>query len=187
VVEITYQMVLSTIQTVGILVGIIYYISIMRNQQKTRELALKAQELATETRQTQIFMRLYEQINNIETYTTWAELVNLEIDNEEYLQKYDSTVNPVHFGKRAHLWFTFNSIGELIQMGHVKPELVHRLNVHTMVITLWERWEHIIRETRVRENSPYIWKGFEYLYNETIRFRKERGYPEITYPKQSEN
>ena len=40
--EITYQMVLSTIQTVGLLVGISYYILTLRNAQHTRELALKA-------------------------------------------------------------------------------------------------------------------------------------------------
>ena len=186
-VEITYQMVLNTVQTVSLVVGIIYYISIMRNQQRTRELALKAQEHATETRQTQIFMRLYEQLNNADTYTTWAELANMEIDKEEYLQKYDSSVNPAHFGRRAHLWFTFNTIGELLIMGIVKPDLIHRLTIPPMVITMWERWEHIIRETRVRENSPDIWNGFEHLYNEMIRFRTERDYPEITYPKQSES
>ena len=84
-VEFTLPIVLQIVQTVGILVGIIYYITIMRNQQRTRELALTAQEHATETRQTEIFMRLYEQLNNAETYTSWAELVNQEIDNEEYL------------------------------------------------------------------------------------------------------
>ena len=35
--EITYQMFLSTLQTVGILVGIVYYITIIRNAQRTRE------------------------------------------------------------------------------------------------------------------------------------------------------
>ena len=184
-VEFTLPIVLQIVQTVGILVGIIYYITIMRNQQRTRELALKAQEHATETRQTEIFMRLYEQLNNAETYTSWAELVNQEIDNEEYLQKYDSTVNPVHFGKRAHLWYTFNTIGELLLMGIVKPDLIQRLSLAPMVITMWERWEHIIRETRIRENSPDIWSGFEHLYNEMVRLREERDYPKITYPRQS--
>ena len=184
-VEFTLPIVLQIVQTVGILVGIIYYVTIMRNQQRTRELALTAQEHATETRQTEIFMRLYEQLNNAETYTSWAELVNQEIDNEEYLQKYDSTVNPVHFGKRAHLWYTFNTIGELLLMGIVKPDLIQRLSLDPMVITMWERWEHIIRETRIRENSPDIWSGFEHLYNEMVRLREERDYPKITYPRQS--
>jgi len=41
-VEITLPIMLQIMQTVGILVGIIYYITIMRNTQKTRELTLKA-------------------------------------------------------------------------------------------------------------------------------------------------
>jgi hypothetical protein len=40
-VEITYQMLVSTLQTVGLLVGIIYYIFIMRNIQKTYAKFLK--------------------------------------------------------------------------------------------------------------------------------------------------
>jgi len=186
-VEITYQMVLSTIQTVSLVVGIFYYITIMRNQQRTRELTLKAQEHATETRQTQIFMRLYEQINNAETYTSWAEIVNMDIDNEEYLKGYDSSVNPVHFGKRVQWWFTFNTIGELLLLGIVESDLVHRLSIGPMVIVMWERWEHIIRANRVREKTPDNWNGFEHLYNEMIRLRTEREYPEITYPERSES
>jgi hypothetical protein len=44
-VEITLPIVLQILQTVGILVGIVYYITIMRNSQRTRELSLQAQEL----------------------------------------------------------------------------------------------------------------------------------------------
>jgi len=176
-------MVLSTLQTIALIVGIVYYITIMRNQQKTRELALKAQEQATETRQTQIFLRLFEQINNVETQTQWAELVNMEIDNDEYLMKYDSSVNPVHFGKRAHHWYTFNTIGELLQMEVIKPDLLHRLQLGPTVITMWKRWEHIIKATRAREKAPYLWSGFEYLYNELKRLSSEKGYPEFQYTK----
>ena len=50
-VEITYQMVLSTIQTASLVVGIVYYITIMRNTQRTRELTLKAQEETERARQ----------------------------------------------------------------------------------------------------------------------------------------
>lgn len=50
--EITYQMVLSTIQTAELLVGIFYYIMTLRNQQKNQQLSL-------ETRQAQLFMGIY--------------------------------------------------------------------------------------------------------------------------------
>jgi preprotein translocase subunit YajC len=45
-VEVTYQMVLSTIQTIALIVGIAYYMTISRKQQRTRELALESQEQA---------------------------------------------------------------------------------------------------------------------------------------------
>jgi hypothetical protein len=41
--EITYQMVLSTIQTVGLLVGISYYILSLRNQNRARKTQLYLQ------------------------------------------------------------------------------------------------------------------------------------------------
>jgi len=182
-VEITYQMVLSTLQTIGLLVGIVYYLFIMRNSQRTRELALIAQEQALETRQTQIFMQLYLQINSEETYKAWAELVNLEIsDYDEYLQMYDSSSNPAFFGKRAHLWYSFNTIGEILRQGIIELEFIHRLALGPMVIMMWEKWVDVIKETRVRENLPEIWEGFEYLYGELKKIRIERDYPEITYP-----
>ena len=75
-VEITYQMILSTIQTIALIVGIIYYITIMRNTQKTRELTLESQELTRkaqeqqlETRQAQMFMQIYNQSHNDPSFT----------------------------------------------------------------------------------------------------------------------
>jgi len=182
-VEITLPIVLQILQTAGILVGIIYYITIMRNQQKTRELSLRAQEQATKTRQIQIFMQIFQQLNSEETHKSWAELANLEINIEDYLQKYDSSVNPAHYAKRAVLWYSFNTIGELLRMGIIDPVLLHRLSLGPMVIITWERWADIIRELRVMHNAPDIWEGFEYLYNEMKRLRSERDYPDVVYQK----
>jgi hypothetical protein len=179
--EITLPIVLQILQTIGIFVGIVYYITIMRNTQRTRELTLKAQEQTLESRQTQIFMQIYQQLNSEETYKSFMELVNLDLkDNDEYLQKYDSSVNPAHYAKRAYIWYSYNTIGELLRMGIIEPDLIDRLLLGAMVIMMWEKWEHIIRETRVRENIPDIWEGFEYLYDEMKKFRSMKGYPEPT-------
>ena len=187
--EITYQMILSTLQTVGLLVGIFYYVTTLRNAQKTRELTLqsqeltrKAQEQTAETRQTQLFMQIYQHSNSEDSYKSWAELVNLgKIDYEEYLQNYDSTVNPVHFGKRSTLWYNYNTIGELLRLNVVETDLLHRLNFDIMVIVMWETWEHIIRKNRVKESMPDLWEGFEYLYNEMKTLRDNKNYPDITF------
>jgi hypothetical protein len=168
----------------GLSIGIaaIYYTLTIRNSQRNQELALKAQEQALVTRQTQIFMQIYQQLNSEEAHASWAELVNQEIDYEDFIQKYDSTVNPNHYAKRAHLWYSLNTIGELLRQGLIDIDLVHRFLLGPQVILMWERWESIIMKIRVREDMPDMWEGFEYLYNEMKRLRDSRGYPKIKYP-----
>jgi arginine exporter protein ArgO len=56
-VEFTIPLVLDIIRTAGILVAIVYYITIMRNQQRTRELSLKAQEEAEKARQREMIIQ----------------------------------------------------------------------------------------------------------------------------------
>jgi len=91
--EITYQMILSTIQTIALIVGIIYYLTIMRNQQKTRNLALQAQENALQTRQSQLFMNVYNQsYSNPEFLRAirHVQMIAPQINSiEDYLRKMD--------------------------------------------------------------------------------------------------
>ena len=49
--QVAFQTVFQFLQTVGILVGVIYHIMTLRNTQKTREPSLKAKEQALDTRQ----------------------------------------------------------------------------------------------------------------------------------------
>ena len=177
-IEITLPIVLQILQTVALIVGIAYYLFIMKNSQKNQQMQL-------ETRQVQLFMQIYEKINSEETLKSFMELVNLEpLDNEVYLQKYDSAVNPAHYAKRAHIWYNYNSMGELLRMGFVDPELLAQLQLDSQVILMWEKWEQVIKETRMRENIPDIWEGFEYLYNEMKKLRDKKGFPqEITLTK----
>ena len=131
-------------------------------------------------------MQIYQQLNSQESHKTVMELINLEIkDNDEYLQKYDSIVNPAHYGKRAYIWYIYNTIGELLRMGIIELDLITRLQLDLTVIIMWEKWEDIIQATRVRENIPDLWEGFEYLHDEMIKFRSSRGYPEIIGPRPS--
>ena len=86
-------MVLSTIQTIALVVGIIYYITIMRNQQKTRELTLKSQEQTLETRQTNILMNLYtyqgstEFQNAVQSLANAYEGMDWPLDPEEFIER----------------------------------------------------------------------------------------------------
>ena len=88
-VEITLPIVLQIIQTVSLIIGIVYYISIMRNQQRTRELSLKAREEAEKARQRDMiiqrsqsygleYMRAYTDVRGM---TDW-------VDAEDFMRKY---------------------------------------------------------------------------------------------------
>ena len=44
-VDVSYQMMLSTLQTVGLLVGIVYYVMTLRNQQRTQQLSLESRKI----------------------------------------------------------------------------------------------------------------------------------------------
>jgi hypothetical protein len=149
----------------SIAASIVYYASVLRNANKTSK--------------TQLFMQIYEQINSEESNKTFMDLMYLDIeDNEEYLRRYDSSVDSAHFGKRATLFYNFNAIGELLRMGIIDSDLIHRLGMDFQVTMMWEKWEHIIRETRARENLPDLWEGFEYLHNEMKKYRTMKGYPD---------
>ena len=154
-------------------------------QKKMMELQkqLQAQQQATETREIQIFMQLMERISNKASYIDWVELINQgKVDYDEYLEKYDSSVNPDHLAKRATLWHTYNSIGELLRQGVIDHDLLDRMLVAPMILIMWENWKHIIKNTREREDVPGLWLGFEYLYNEISNRRKEKGLPDYKYP-----
>ena len=179
-VDVTYQMVLSTLQTVGLLVGIFYYVTTLRNAQKTRELALKSQEQALETRQIQLFMQIYKDVNTEKNLLTFSELINPDTDIEEN-QQYNPNLNPTFNAKRIRLWYSYNTIGELLREHIIEKELLHRLNIDLNVILLWEKWEGFVQINRKTANMPDLWAGFEYLYNEMKNIRNSKGYPDITY------
>ena len=86
--EITYQMVLSTIQTLGLLVGIFYYIMTLQNTRKNQQIQL-------ETRQAQLFMTLH-----IEDITQRASesldiMMSLEYEDlDDFESKYGLENNP---------------------------------------------------------------------------------------------
>jgi hypothetical protein len=170
-VEITYQMMLSTLQTIALIVGIVYYLIIMRNSQRTQQIAL-------ETRQAQLLMQIYQRMSSPEYVSDWAEILNYEWDSyEDFELKYGSADHPKDFGKRASIWRSFDGIGLLVKQGLLDVENVYEL-LDSGVIFQWMKWESIIKEQRIRHGFPNqnIW--FEYLAGELLKIRSERGVTE---------
>jgi hypothetical protein len=128
-----------------------YYINTLRNAQRTQQMQL-------ETRQTQIFMQIFQQLNSEASMTTWAELHNLEFDDyEDFMRKYDSSINPENFGKRGHIFHGYNMIGFLLMEGLISIDLVNML-VGNMAVMQWQKWGgHHHRGQR--EADPQLFLG----------------------------
>lgn len=168
-VEITYQMVLSTLQTAGILVGIYYYIMTIRANQKNQELQL-------ETRQAQLFMQIYNRFNDREMMRMQFEFQSWEWeDYDDWERKYESNVDALSL--RATIGAYFEGMGVLIERGLIDPTLVDDL-MSSPILMYWRKFEPVIHEARRRSGYPQRAEYQEYLYNQILAIA-EKQHPEL--------
>ena len=163
-VDVSYQMVLSTLQTFGLLVGIFYYIMTLQNTRKNQQMQL-------ETRQAQLFMGLYPTFRSPEFIKNWDHVNwRLEFDNWE-----DSfnTLHPLKNPEGRTIWFSvaafFEGIGVLLKRNLIDISLVNELLGGGITMT-WETMGPIEKESRIRFNNPDIWTEFEYANDEILRY-----------------
>ena len=163
-VELSYQMVLSTIQTIALVVGIVYYLTIMRNSQINQELARKAQEQAVETRQAQLFMQIYSKFTDENFNRNFFETQDWQWqDTDDYIEKYEKPIEP--HAKWATLANYFEGVGVLVKRGLIDVSLMDDL-MSGAIMRFWEKFEGFIKETRIRYNFPQRAEYIEYLYNQ---------------------
>ncbi len=182
-VEITYQMVLSTLQTLGLLVGIFYYVTTLRNAQKTRELTLqsqeltrKAQEQALETRQAQLFMQIYQEMSSPEHYIRDNELLRMEWEDfDDYYRKYGSENNPEAYALRCSMWYRLNGVGLLVKADLLDVDRVYDL-IGGTILSQWAKWRDIIIWIREEWSIPGYMEGFEFIADEMVKESESRGY-----------
>jgi hypothetical protein len=181
-VEITYQMVLSTLQTMGLLIGIFYYVTTLRNAQKTRELTLqsqeltrKAQEQSLETRQAQLFMQIYRDMISPEHFIGTNELYSMEWEDwDDYNRKYGSENNPENYALRYSTWSRISGVGLLVKAGLIDVGSVHDL-MRTTILWQWAKFGDIIIRSREEWNMDNFMDGFEFIADEIVKETERRG------------
>ena len=167
--EITYQMVLSTLQTAGILVGIFYYIMTLRNQQKNRE-------QSEETRKIQLLLRMSENIaERSGAGVDYSEIMAMQWDNyDDFISKYGVENNPDSYRKRMRIWRQMDVNGLL-----VRDELIDARAIVDYIgygqLFMWRKFKDIIEESRRRYGDPQGYIGFEYLAGELEKYRLSQG------------
>ena len=138
-----------------------YYINALRNQSKARKI--------------EMFMRLYEQRTTTEVTRRFFQHMgsNWE-DYEDYLRKYDSEVNPEHAAARNSHWSFYEGLGLLLRDDLIDRETVYTLQGVPCLLN-WFKWETVIKEIRKGTLGDDWMENFEYLADEMIKMRQERG------------
>jgi hypothetical protein len=153
-VDVTYQMVLSTLQTASIMLGIIYYLVIMRNNQKTRMIDMVS--------------RRTEQVNNFD-YQMMVRTVgraSLEWSTpEEYYAKYSVEKTPEFSVSRAIIQNNLNNWGFLFKEGIIDEDFIDRLYHPWHIINFWETYGVLLLQEREEAGVPALFSDLEYLYN----------------------
>jgi hypothetical protein len=158
----------------GLSIGIaaIYYTLTLRNSQK-------AQQLQLETRQSQLFMQLFQHYIDKEQWIQRWKLTEMEWDDyDEFTRKYDSSVNIENFAMRYNNWYFWDGMGLLLKKNLVDREMIYYLLGGGFgVLFSWDKFQSIIKQMRVQLDLPEMFVWFEYLADEMKKVAIEKGNP----------
>jgi hypothetical protein len=156
-VEITLPIVLQILQTVGILVGIIYYITIMRNQSRARQLQILKDDSST--------MEHIIRVNSME-FTDYG----------DFIEKYGMDADFSAWMDFLMVFNQFEEYGVYLREGLLDIRFIALLS-GGMILTLQEKFMDVIREHRIRNNYPRFMIEAEYLMNNVKKYMDE--HPEL--------
>ena len=160
--EITLTIMLQLLQTAGILIGIVYYVTVIRNQQRSNNLYTFQQRMQT---------------MGPSHYRAWANVLKMSYEtNEDFNEKYHVDVNPEVYADYCYIGAYYNNVGYLLHEGTVDPETIFELYPPISIIRTWRRYELRVDEQN-RATGINLWRYFRYLKDEA-----ERRFPEIRLP-----
>ena len=164
--QVAFQTLFQFLQTVGILVGVYYYITTIRVSRMNQELQL-------ETRQAQLFMQVFNRMQDIEFANHFNEIMLREWkDYDDWNRKYGRYTNPSAQAKSSSIGQFFEGLGVILKQGLIDIDIVGEL-MSRFVLLYWEKIRPIIMEMRERMNNPEVLLYAEYLYDELLK-REER-------------
>jgi len=148
------------VEATGILIGILIAVIQLRN--------------LNETRQTELFMNLYETFRSREFQKQYAEIIFQHTwkDFDDWMEKYGPVTNIEAFSSWISVPAYFEGIGVLLNRKTIDINMVDDM-LSTQILLLWEKIEPITKEYRKSTKRPQLWEWFEYLYNK-IKKREQQ-------------
>ena len=146
----------------GLAASIIYYATVIQNQNKARQRELVFQRLS------QYSLEYTKAFADIRKQTDWKTY-------EEWNQKYGPDINPEAWSNYLYITRIYNLAGIMLQERATDAELIFKLFDPVAFIRVWEQFSPIIQHNRMTSNHEKFYEPFEYIYNEA-----KRRYPNIT-------
>jgi len=154
----------------SITASIIYYSSVLRNQNKMRK--------------DQLAMNFYTHVTRREFWGQWVEVMFHQ--PFETLEEWDSKYGPIGNKEAATDFYStmqvFEGAGTLLKENVIETDLLFRYLPKIIIRSTWERYEPWIKGIRIAYNDPMFGGMFEHFYNEAMRL-----YPNIKHPRIEEN
>jgi len=162
---VTFQTLLTYLTLISIPVGVFYHIMTLRNQGRTR--------------QTQLFMQIYDRYMDKEFQAIEAEIFNQWSweDLDDFMSKYGGAADPEAYGKHTQIGVFYEAIGVLVYRDMLDVRLVDDL-MSWSILSYWDKLGPIMVEARERFNVPQNYEWIEYLYNR-IKAIVEHQHPEL--------
>jgi hypothetical protein len=155
------ETVLDVIPAVSVAIALIYYALNLRQQNKQRETQWIWQLLGRKIDH-DVMSGLIHQMES-----KWE-------DYDDFVEKYDSSVNHEHAVTRQSSWYFFDILGIMVRQGKIDLEMIYPFyNIH--ILFLWFKYETVIKAMREGIMGSDYMDGLEFLAGEMIRMRKQRG------------
>ena len=143
------QSIASLLGYVTVSIAALGFVFNIRETAKNRKVTLTATLLST--------------INSEDGQRKYYELMSQEwSDVDDFLRKYDSSVNPENYIKRYYLWNLFEHVGWQYRKGLVDLETIY-YSAGLNILLLWRKYEPIVEEYRKTQYGRGHFANWEYL------------------------
>lgn len=152
---------------IGVCVAATYYIMTLRVQQENLKETIK-------NRRATFSSNILQTLLSEEGMLKWIDLLNMQwTDFDDYVKKYDSSVNRDNFGKRTSYWNTCEFVGYQYKSGAIDLETIQNA-CGVYILQCWIKFKPIIERYREWEWPRETYSNWEHLANDLEKVTTEK-------------
>jgi hypothetical protein len=173
--QLSLQTIGIVIAAISVVIGVLNSILVSRRDERRQNLLLKNQELATETRQAQLFMQLYDKSMSKEMTDASRTFYGLKFESYEEYKNYFLTQREFsdHFEAWKYLANFYEGLGLLVMEGLVSIRMV-TVFMDSAILGFYNKFGgEYLQKFREETGRFGTLSETEYLYNRMMKFIEE--------------